>query len=58
LDRNKIIVDNIFSFKVAFDITISNDNIKPQIVEECRQINNWSMWKEAIQAELNSLAKY
>jgi hypothetical protein len=57
LDRNKIVVDNIFSFKVAFDITRSNDDIEPQTVEECRRGNDWPMWKEAIQAELNSLAK-
>ena len=25
-DRNKIVVDNIFSYKVALDITRSNDN--------------------------------
>jgi hypothetical protein len=35
LDRNKIVVDNIFSFKVAFDITRSNDDIEPQSVKEC-----------------------
>jgi hypothetical protein len=57
LDRNKIVVDNIFSFKVAFDITRSNDDIEPQTVEECRRRNDWPMWKEVIQAELNSLAK-
>jgi hypothetical protein len=58
LDRNKIVVDNIFSFKVAFDITRSNNDIEPQSVEECRRRNDWPMWKEAIQAELNSLAKH
>jgi hypothetical protein len=57
LDRNKIVVNNIFSFKVAFDITRSNDDIEPQSVEECRRRNDWPMWNEAIQAELNSLAK-
>jgi hypothetical protein len=57
LDRNKIVVDNIFSFKVAFDITKSNDDIEPQTIEECRCRNDWPMWKEVIQAELNSLAK-
>jgi hypothetical protein len=56
-DRNKIVVDNIFLFKVAFDITRSNYDIEPQSIEECRRINDWPMWKEAIQAELNSLAK-
>jgi hypothetical protein len=57
LDRNKIVVDNIFSFKVAFDITRSNDDIEPQFAEKCRRRNDWLMWKEAIQTELNSLAK-
>jgi hypothetical protein len=42
-DRNKIVVDNIFSFKVAFDITRSNDDIKPQTVKECRRRNDWPM---------------
>jgi hypothetical protein len=57
LDRNKIVVDNIFPFKVAFDITRSNNDIELQTVEECRRRNDWPMWKEAIQAELNSLIK-
>ena len=41
LERNKIVVNNIFSFKVAFDITRSNDDIEPQTVEECRHRNDW-----------------
>jgi hypothetical protein len=57
LDKNKIVFDNIFSFKVAFDITRSNDDVEPETVKECRRSNDWPMWKEAIQAELNSLAK-
>jgi hypothetical protein len=43
LDRNKIVVYNIFSFKVAFDINRSNYDIEPQFVEECRRINDWPM---------------
>ena len=36
-DRNKIIVDNIFSYKVVLDITRSNDNeYKPQTIDECQ----------------------
>ena len=58
LDRNKTVVDNIFSFKVALDITRSNDDkIEPQIVEECRLRKDWPMWKKAIQVKLNSLVK-
>ena len=55
-DRNKTVIDNIFSFKVALDITRSNDDeIEPQTVEECRHRNDWPMWKHVIQAMLNSL---
>ena len=43
-DRNKIVVDNIFSFKIALDITKSNDHeIESQTIEECQRINNWPM---------------
>ena len=58
-DRNKIVVDNIFSYKVALDITRSNDNeYESQTVDECQCRNDWLKWKEAIQAELNSLSKH
>lgn len=34
-DINKIVVDNIFSFKIALDIIGSNDHeIEPQSIEE------------------------
>ena len=40
-DRNKIVVNNIFSFKVALNITRSNDaEFEPQIVKECRCRND------------------
>ena len=40
-DRNKIVVDNIFSYKVALDITRSNDNeYEPQTVDECQCRND------------------
>ena len=41
-DWNKIVVDNVFSFKVALNITRSNDvEFEPQIIEECRLKNDW-----------------
>ena len=44
-DSDEIVVDNIFSFKVALNITRSNDvEFEPQIVEECRRRNDWSKW--------------
>jgi hypothetical protein len=58
LDWDKIVINEIFAFKIAFGITRSDDEIEPQIVEERWHKNDWPMWKEAIQAELNSLAKH
>ena len=56
--KNKIIVDNVFSFKVALDITRSDVDYEPQSVEECRRKDNWLLWKRAMQAKLDSLAKH
>ena len=35
-----------------------NEDHEPQSVIECRQWNDWPIWQEAIQSELNSLAKH
>ncbi|KAL6329106.1 hypothetical protein AAG906_007652 [Vitis piasezkii] len=35
----------------------NDEDPKPRNVEECRHRNDWPKWKEAIQAELNSLTK-
>ena len=32
-------------------------DLEPRSVEECRQRNDWPKWKEAMKAELDSLAK-
>ena len=56
-DRNNIIINNIFTFQVTFDIIRNNEDPKPRNVEKCQHRNDWPKWKEAIQAELNSLTK-
>ena len=57
-DRNKIVVNKIFSYKAALDIARSNDNeYELQTIDECWRRNDWPIWKEAIQAKLNSLIK-
>ena len=56
-DRNKVIINNIFAFHMALDIIRNDENPEPQNVEECRNINDWLKWKEAMQIELNSLMK-
>ena len=55
--RNKIIVDNVFLFKVALDITRSDVNYEPQFVKICRRQNDWLLCKSAMQVELDSFAK-
>jgi len=52
--RNEIIVDHVFAYEIANDI-VNDEEREPQSVEECRHRNDWPKWKEAIQAELNSL---
>ena len=56
-DQNKVIINNIFAFQMALDIIRNDENLEPQNVEECRNRNDWPKWKEAMQAELNSLMK-
>ena len=35
----------------------NNDYQEPQTINECQNRQDWEKWKEAIQAELNCLAK-
>ena len=57
MELDKIIINYVFAFKVAFGITRSDDEFEPQTVKECQRRNDWLMWKEAIQIELSSLTK-
>ena len=56
-DHSGIIIDNIFAFQVAMDIMRNDEYQELQTVNECRKMNDWPKWKEAIQIELNSLTK-
>ena len=56
-NRSDIIINNIFAFQVAMDIMRNDEYQEPQTVNECRKMNDWLKWKEAIQIELNSLTK-
>jgi len=40
LDRNKIIISDVFAFKVAFGITRSDDEIKLKTIEKYRHKSN------------------
>ena len=56
-DRRNTLVNNAFPFQVAKGIMKNNDDQEPQTINECRNRQDWEKWKEAIQAELNCLAK-
>ena len=56
-NRNEIIVDDAFAYTVVTNIMLSDD-IELRSVNECRHKMDWSNWKQAIQVELNSLAKH
>ena len=40
MDRSDIIIDNIFAFQVAMDIMRNDEYQEPQIVNECRKMND------------------
>ena len=42
---------------MAYDIVNGNEDPEPRSVIECRNRQDWIKWKDAIQAELNSLNK-
>ena len=56
-DRNNIIINNIFSFQVVSNIIRNYEDLEPRNMEECQHRNDQPKWKEAMQAELNSLTK-
>ena len=50
-------MNNIFAFQLALDIIQNDNDPEPQNKNECRQINDWPKWREAMQAELHLLIK-
>ncbi|KAM2015057.1 hypothetical protein ACFX16_045633 [Malus domestica] len=52
-----MIIDDALAYTVATEVMLSDD-IKPRSIDECRCITDWSNWKQAIQVELDSLAKH
>nr|AQY61295.1 Pol [Coffea arabica] len=56
-NRKEIIIDNIFAYNIALDIMAEDEDHELRSVDECRGRNDWPKWKDAIQSELDSLAK-
>ena len=56
IERSSIHIDDEFAYTVAQEM-IEHDDIEPHSVTKCQQRADWPKWKEAIQAELDSLTK-
>ncbi|KAM1084352.1 hypothetical protein ACFX19_023057 [Malus domestica] len=54
--RNEMIIDDALAYVVTTEIMLSN-NIEPRSIDECGCRTDWLNWKQAIQVELDSLAK-
>ena len=52
-----MVINEVFFFAVATKILKEDNDHEPRSVNECRSKHDWSKWKEAIQVELDSLAK-
>ena len=50
-------IDEIFSYTVACEIINDKDDPEPKSVMECQNRHDWIKWKDAMQAELDSLNK-
>ncbi|GJW40115.1 hypothetical protein Tco_0065960 [Tanacetum coccineum] len=57
-DQNELgDIDEIFSYSVASDIMGGDDDPEPKSIIDCQIRPDWDKWKDAMQAELNSLNK-
>ena len=50
-------MDEIFLYSIACDIFNISENPELRSVCECQNRHDWTKWRDAIQAELNSLNK-
>ncbi|KAI3706684.1 hypothetical protein L6452_24599 [Arctium lappa] len=56
-NRNKTDVDDIFAYNIALNVIENEEDQEPKSVNKCMHRKDWPKWKDAIQAELNSLMK-
>ena len=55
-ERNSLLLDDVFAYSVAQEI-LDHEDVEPRSVAECQRRADWPKWKDAIQAELESLNK-
>jgi hypothetical protein len=55
-NRNKIRIDEIFAYAIEIEV-INEEDYVSKTPEECMHRTDWSKWKDAMKAELDSLEK-
>jgi hypothetical protein len=55
-NRNETRVDKFFAYAIAIEVINEKDYV-PKTPEKCMHRNDWSKWKDALKAELDSLEK-
>ena len=50
-------IDEIFFYSIACDIVHRSEDSRPRSITECQNRHDLTKWRDAIQAELNSLNK-
>nr|KYP43092.1 Retrovirus-related Pol polyprotein from transposon TNT 1-94 [Cajanus cajan] len=56
-NRNNVNIDDVFAYNIALNEINDIEDQEPKSINDCRQRNDWPKWKDAIEAELDSLAK-
>ena len=56
-NRDKVIIDDGFTYNLALEVMDKNEDQEPHSIEECKERKDWPKWNDAIQAELNFLAE-
>ncbi|XP_058768131.1 uncharacterized protein LOC131641850 [Vicia villosa] len=56
-NRNEVDIDDLFAYIIALNEINEKEDHEPASIKICRQSEDWPKWKDAIEAELNSLYK-
>lgn len=56
-NRNEVDIYDVFGYNIALNEINGKEDQEPTSIKICRQSENWTKWKDAIEAELNSLYK-
>ncbi|KAG7543548.1 Ribonuclease H-like superfamily [Arabidopsis thaliana x Arabidopsis arenosa] len=54
-NRKEVYLNALFAYKVALDITNTQEDLEPTSITQCTHRTDWLKWKEAINVELKSL---